>query len=248
MKKPTVLLAALFLSAIFATAQAGPWFVPGSYYDGGTGIWSFNAGNEMFDDGDGPDAVAVDGIFTALVTSDQAGGRHECKVALSDWSISHPNSNQWLHTSGAGDAVLFTLDTNAHGDGWIPNENIVCNDHALLPGWIPEVIGSADEIGGMAWAFGVPATWNGAFWVVQVTIATPGLYEYKWRANGNWADFAFGADGMASAGANLTFETFDPGVTLFFELDPATCRGRVGTEGSVGIELTSWSQVKSFYR
>jgi len=248
MKKFIILLVALLLGTAFTAAQAGPWFAPGSYYDGGTGIWSFNAGNEMFDDGVGADAVAGDGIFTALVTSDQAAGKHECKVALSDWSDSYPSSNQWLHTSGAGDAVMFTLDTNVHGDGWFPDQNIACNDHSLLSGWIPEVIGSADEIGGVGWAFGVPATWTGAHWIVQVTISTPGSYEYKWRANGNWDDFVFGADGVAGASANSTFETFGPGETLYFELDPATCRGRVGTEPTVGLEATSWGQVKSIFR
>ncbi|GJM43915.1 MAG: hypothetical protein DHS20C21_07570 [Gemmatimonadota bacterium] len=247
MRSATGLFAvALFTMATFGSAQAGPWYAKGDHVDAGAGVWNSSAANEMFDDGTSGDAVSGDGIHTRDVVVDQAVGRHEFKVALDDWSVAYPGTNQWVHINTAGETITMTLDTNFYADDWIPNENIVWNSNAMPPGSTPEVIGAAPEIG--AWTSGVPGTLSGSVWSVSVNVATPGLYEYKWRANGNWDDFAFGLDGASSAGGNLGFETTSPDEPIRFELDVATGRARVVYEGTVSVESDTWSGVKALYR
>ena len=140
----------------------------------------------------------------------------------------------------------MTLDTNFYADEWIPNENIAWTSQPMPPGSVLEVIGGAPEIG--SWGAGVVATQAGPVWSLEVSVATPGFYEYKWRANGNWDDFVFGLDGAASAGGNLGFETTQPDETVRFELNVDTGRARVVYENTVSIDPATWSSIKADYR
>jgi len=248
MKRATILAAAaLFALATLAPAQAAPWFAKGSYYAGVAGQWNSDPGNEMFDDGTNGDAVAADGVHSRLVTSDQPAGKYEYKVALDDWSVSHPlSSNQFVYVNAMNEQILFTLDTNVHADGWIPAENIAWNPNAMPLGAVPEVIGGAPELGD--WNVGQIATLSGGVWRITINFATAGSYEYKWRANGNWDDFIFGNDGAASAGGNLVVDVLNDGESYVFELDTATGRARAVEEGTVSVETDTWGGVKGLFR
>ena len=64
----TTLMAMALLSTFAAAAIAQPWYVKGDYYDGGTGIWTDNPGNVMYD--------PMAGVrYVAHVTSDQSAGK-----------------------------------------------------------------------------------------------------------------------------------------------------------------------------
>ncbi|HSG27385.1 MAG TPA: hypothetical protein VLA34_02805, partial [Candidatus Krumholzibacterium sp.] len=143
----------------------------------------------------------------------------------------------------AGEQVLFTFDTNSYSDGWIPDSNIVWNDHYAPTGSTFEVTGSAPELGD--WTTGVVATDVAGIYTVVVTIATPGSYLYKWRANGNWDDFVFGSNGASGGiGDDLDFETTSPDELVKFEFDPAVGRVRV-LVGIVSVESSSWGRIKA---
>jgi hypothetical protein len=242
MKRVATVAFAVLALAIPAAVFAGPWYVPGGYMTPG---WSFVAENEMFDDGLHGDGAASDGLFGADVVSDQTG-RQEFKVALSDWSVSYFGPcNLWVHVNPS-ETVHFTFDTNAHGDGWLPDQNIVWSDHFAPPGTNFEVIGGAPEIGN--WGSGVAADLVGGIWTKTVVIATPGSYEGKFRAVGSWDICNVGIEGAgAPCGANMQFTTVMPNSEVRFEFNTATGRTRVTVGSPVGTEPATWGQVKALY-
>lgn len=244
----TAMLTLVFACALAGAAFAGPWFAKGDYYCVSVGCWNYDLGNELFDDGLHGDGAASDGLFGGTAVSDQAGGRHEYKIALADWSEAYfPWCNLWVHTAGAGDPVHFTFDTNTHLDGWWPQSNIVWSDHYAPPGTTFEVIGGAPETG--SWGSGVAATLVGTIWRRVVTIATPGAYEAKFRATGSWDIMNVGTEGAgAPCGANLQYTTANPNEDVLFEFETATGRTRVVVLGATPAARRSWGQVKTLYR
>ena len=242
MKRVATLVFAVLALAIPAAVFAGPWFVPGGYM---TPAWSFVPENEMFDDGLHGDGAAADGVFGASVLSDQVG-RQEFKVALSDWSQSYFGPcNLWVHVN-PGETVLFTFNTNAHGDGWLPDQNIVWSDHYAPAGTTFEVIGGAPETG--SWGSGVAANLAGGIWTKTIVIAAPGAYEAKFRATGSWDVCNVGTEGAgAPCGANMMYTTVMPNSEVRFEFNTATGRTRVTVGNPVPTEPTSWGHVKALY-
>lgn len=243
----TAVLTMVFACALAATAIAGPWYAKGDMYCG-PGCWNFDAGNELFDDGAHGDGAAGDGVFGAAVMTDQLGGRHEFKIAYDDWSQAHFEfCNLWVHTSGPGDIVQFTLDTNTHLDGWWPQTNIVWTDHYAPAGTTFEVIGGAPETG--AWGSGTAATLVGDVWRLQIPIATPGPYEAKFRATGSWDIMNLGSEGAgAPCGANLLYTTTNPNEEVLFEFNTRTGRTRALALGVTPAAPRSWGQLKTIYR
>ncbi len=242
MKRVATLALAVLALAAPAAVFAGPWYVPGDYMTPG---WSFVAENEMFDDGLHGDGAAGDGLFGAYVLSDQIG-RKEWKVALSDWSQSYfPWCNMWVHVN-PGDMVLFTFDTNAHGDGWLPDQNFVWTDHYAPAGTMFEIIGGAPETG--SWGSGVAADLVGSVWTKTIVIAAPGSYEAKFRAVGTWDICNVGIEGAgAPCGANMQYTTAMPNSEVRFEFNTLTGRTRVTVGNPVGTEPATWGQVKALY-
>lgn len=243
----TLLFTALLAIGLAGAAFAGPWYAKGDMYCG-PGCWNFDGGNELFDDGLHGDGAAGDGIFAGTVVTSELGGRHEFKIALADWSESHfPHCNLWVHTSGPGDAVLFTFDSNTYADGWLPASNIVWTDHYAPPGTTFEVIGGAPETG--SWGSGVPATLAGGIWSKLVTIGAPGSYEAKFRATGTWDIMNLGNEGAgAPCGGNLAYTTTVANQDVLFEFNTATGRTRVTVQNPTDATKRSWGQLKTLYR
>ncbi|MAF26877.1 MAG: hypothetical protein QF819_00205 [Gemmatimonadota bacterium] len=246
MKKTLTVLTVCALASVFvASASAGPWYARGDYYCA-PGCWGADGGNELFDDGLHGDGAAGDGVYGCDTSPDQNPGRYDFKIALGDWSSSFPGSNQWVHVSGAADIIHFSLDTNSHGDGWIPDQNIVWNSHFAPAGTAFEVVGGPPEIG--AWGSGLAGVLNGDIWSVTVPIAATGTHESKWRAVGSWDVQNIGGDGGASAGGNLTFEVTTAGTPVLFEFNQATGRSRVTVDPPVSVDDASWGSVKGTYK
>ncbi len=243
MKKTVIILAAL---AIAATAYAQPWHAKGDVYCV-PGCWNFDAGNLLNDLGVSGDAVSGDGIYSALVTTDVGAiGKYSWKAARDDWSDAYPGSNQFVHVGVLAEQILFTLDTNANGDGWLPDQNIAWSDHYAPAGTAFEVIGAAAEIG--TWADGVVATNVGGVHSVTVNIATLGSYDFLWRADNDWDLQTMRADGGASGGGNLNFTTVNPNTNVLFEFNANTGRTRSTVLTNTATENSSWGSMKQLFR
>lgn len=239
-KTATLLLALMLVSTAAFAAGAGPFYAKGDYYAGTVGTWNGDAGNQLtYDSGTG--------IWSGVVTCDQAYGRHEFKIANADWSESYsPYCNLWVHC-GTGDQVLFTLDGNTYADGWFPTTNIAWSDHYAPVGTTFEVIGGAPETG--SWGSGTAASLVGGIWTLAIGIATPGSYEAKFRATGTWDVCNVGTEGAgAPCGANLQYTTLTANELVTFQFNPATGRTRVVNGSVVPALKGSWGQVKTLYR
>jgi hypothetical protein len=243
----------LLLAAAAVPSLAGPYFARGTYYAGSGGIWSCDAGNELFDDGLHGDGAARDGVYGADVTADQGLGGHEWKIATADWSESYPFSpanplaNAILYLEYPGDVIHFRLDTTTLDGGWQPATNAVACDHIdLYPGFEFELIGSAPELG--AWQFGVPVATGETGWFTDVTIDAPGVYEYKFRVAGTWAYCNLGVHYNMFIGDNFTFETTAPQTKLRFEFNLLDGRARAVPATNVQQDAASWGRLKALYR
>ena len=229
----TFAVALLALTAMVASA-AGPFYARGGYYDAG---WSADAGNLLVE---GPA-----GVFTATVHSPMPAGYYEGKVALADWSSSWPNSNQPVILAVGNEDVKWSFDTNTYADGWSPSTNIAINDHGTT-GLTFEVIGAAPETGG--WGSGVAATLTGDIWGVQLTIATVGTYDVKFRKTGDWS-VNCGASGFGTNESNYSYTTTLPNQPVLFQFNQKTGRMRVVIGGYASpTHTTSFGAIKAMYR
>lgn len=244
MNKAVTILTTLAVAAFATTALAQPYYAKGDMYCA-PGCWNWDAGNELNDAGLNGDAVAADGIYSGFVTTDQAAGRHEFKIADQDWTVSWPGSNAWCHLTADNAVVFFSLDTNVHGDGWIPDQNIVWSD-SYVPVVGSETWGVIGDYNG--WSASTNGTPSGSIWSVTINHPAAGTYQYKWRANDNWDDQVMGGDGGASAGGNLEYTTTVPNQDVLFELDAATGRVHQTVIEATSTEESTWGEMKQLFR
>lgn len=242
-----------FLLLLASPAHAdGPYFARGAYFAGAGEPWSAEAGNQLHDDGLHGDGAAGDGIYGAYVVADQGQGIYGFKIANMDWTENYPNqpqyplSNARVYIEGPGDIIHFRLDTNTNVDGWIPAANAVVTDQPAPAGFDYEVIGSAPETG--SWNFGVPAPLVGTHLVAQTVIATPGVYEFKFRVVGTWDICNYGARYNMLISDNFTYTTSKPNSEVRFEFDLETGRGRAAEFDSTPARSTTWGRLKQIYR
>lgn len=247
------LACALTLALIAGPAMAaGPFHARGAYYAGTGGLYGFDVGNQLHDDGLHDDGAAADGVYGAWVVADQGAGFYGFKIANPDWSELYPHqptfplSNARVWIDGPGDVVHFRLDTNTVAGGWIPAANAVSTSQPAYAGVDYEVIGSAPETG--AWSSGVPAAQVGAMLIAEIPVATPGAYEFKFRVVGTWDVCNFGAHYNMLIGDNFTYATTLPGATVRFEMDLSSGRGRATELGPTAAFRASWGRVKGLYR
>lgn len=251
---PALRLLALVVTLVALAAPAahaaGPYYARGSFYAGGGGTWNADAGNQLYDDGTHGDAVAGDNVHEADVIPDQPPGYHDFKLANFDWTEnwphhpSRPTDNARLLYTEAGEKLHFRLDLNVL-PGWQPEYGAVACDHALPPGLVLEVIGSAPELG--SWVTPMPAVDDGGVWTTVVHIATPGYYEHKFRGAGSW-DWPLGVHYNMLMGANFSFTTVTPGTAVRFLFNPRDGRGYAAEFDETPARATTWGRVKSLYR
>jgi hypothetical protein len=236
-----ITIAALVV-AVPAMAQ-GPWYARGGHYNG----WAADAGNQLNDLGLNGDAVAADGIFSGLVACNVPAGVYEFKIALIDWSTSYPGSNVKMQTTVDNQVVFFSLDTNAHGDGWYPDQNIVWSN-ALRPGTIWRLVGSSLELGNWDPAAGPQAYLIGSFFDVFLEFAAPGDYQYKWTADNAWDVQQMGFDGVGSNAWNVPLGVPAGSLWVHFQMDPNSGRARHTFESPTPVAKSTWGAVKGLYR
>jgi hypothetical protein len=153
-----------------------------------------------------------------------------------------------LTTTSPNQVIFFSLDTNAHGDGWYPDANIVWSD-ALNQSAIWRLAGGAPELGNWDPTAGPQAPLVGSFFDVFVEIDFAGSYEYKWTANNEWNLQQLGLDGMGSNTWNVPLTTMSNNSIVEFQFDPATGRGRHIDHGTPSsVEQRTWGAVKQLYR
>ncbi len=238
----TLILALGFVLLSAPVSQAALW-MPGDYQiaNGGSIVWDPPTAPQLTDQGGGIHDLALTGL-TAI-----AGQRFQFKIlddegnpppAWGDPELTPENS--WFLTDGTGSATV-AIDTNTYSDGFLPATNrvTVSTDATEVPGffatgsWMTEAGGLVDFNAGDP-LFEMTDQGSG-LWSVDVTIDTPGTYEFKatkgdfdgqWGKNGrninaeNWVfdvvaadqDFTFLLD-ISKGAISFSTDTFVPGDT-----------------------------------
>jgi hypothetical protein len=131
-------------------------------------------------------------------------------------------TNSWFLTDAGGNASI-SIDTNVYSDGFAPATNrvAVSTDVAESVGffatgsWMDEAGGSGD------WINNDPmfqlADLGGGLWGVDVTISTPGNYEWK-ATKGDW-DGQWGTNGRNANASTWFFDTTVANQPVTFLLD-----------------------------
>ncbi len=234
MKKIATLVAAMLLVSTVAMASGpGPFFAAGSFCADG---WNAGAGNGL---------TLSAGVWTGAIPSPNAAGYYEGKVMIAGWGESYPASNQPVFISGPGDVVNWSFDTNVHNDGWLPAQDIAMNDHAIPAGTTFEVIGSAPETG--SWGSGAACVLTGDIWSVQLTIATPGTYDVKFRKTNDWS-MNMGPDGFGTNAWNAQYTTTVTNTPVMFRFNQHTGRMRIDVGGVTPTTVGTWGALKALYR
>ncbi len=235
MKKFVTMFALLMLLGFVQSILAQPWYVRGDFNG-----WSGTA-DELVDDGTNGDVTAGDGIYSRLITIPTIG-RYEWKVTLDDWSISYPASNSWFETLSDNQTLLFTFDSNTHGDGWLPDVNIVNVDdqptEALIA--VGDHNGWNNAGSEVMHDDGLDGDWQAGdgIYVYHAVIATAGSYNWKAVLFGSWD--AWGADNRAVNADNIPYTTTTDNQDVYFYLDLNT--GRVFTANDpLPVEFVSFT-------
>jgi glycosidase len=203
--------------ALFPPPPLPEWYARGDFN-------GWTTSDPMYDDGTHGDAVAVDGVYTVLVTVETAG-RYEFKVASEDWSASYPGSgNSWLDITTDGETVTITFDINTYADGWLPKTDVI---------GVSAEPGAWTAVGDwQGWDNANPATAMSALgdgvYEFTTAIASPGSYQYKAVKTGTWD--AIGADGRSVNANTATFETTAADQNTTFTVDALAGRVRVEVE------------------
>lgn len=199
--KKMVAVAALVLMAMPSLTMAG-WDVRGEMNG-----WGQTAMTDNFD-----------GTFTASFSGLSASTVMKYKVDENppgDWSNAFPSQDWFTKTDGAGD-LSITFDTNVIGDGWSPASNRVYSPDTGLD-W--EVLG---DFTGWDGAPVAAVAQGGGLYSVDITIASAGAHQYKFRAPGDWGRQV----GDFTGSSNIEFSSANPNETYRFELDIPNGRWR----------------------
>lgn len=230
-----LMLSFLALAAVTLLKPGTATATPPYYARGDFNSW--NPTDQMFDDGTHGDVTAADGIYTAVVTPTTAG-RYEWKAADAGWTESWPASNAWLVTSTDNQPVVVTLDTNAQGDGWSPDQYIV-NAADGVTTWTAVGDWQGWDNGNITTTMTLI---SGGVYRYITTIPTAGVHQYKAVKTGSWD--AVGPDGVGGGRSkntsNLDFTTTVADEKVSFWLDSTTGRILAQPLGSMLInELDS---------
>jgi hypothetical protein len=250
-----IALGTVLLSASNSQAIIGDPWIAGDFQTelGQAGDWNPALGILMTD----PNSDGIYDVTLGPLTGAVAGSRFQYKI-LDDEGFPPPAwgddeltpENGWFLTDATGSATI-SINTNTYSDGLLPATNRVAvstdatqvtSFHAT-GSWMNEASGGAvgDWTNNSA-AFQL-VSMGGGLYKKDVTIATPGTYEYK-VTKGDW-DGQWGARGRSVNAQNIVFDVVAVNQNFSFLLDIA--KGAVGfttdtftpgdTDGDTIVEL-----------
>ena len=210
---------------------------------------------ELFDNGIAPDAVSGDGIFTITFADGSAGENPAKTTGAAGWGDNEiPSNGDFIYELAAPGNVTMTLDTNAAGDGWLPDSGRVATD-------VPYLFATVYATGDWVAAAGLGNDWDptaaaqltddgsdpndtAADGIYTLTAIIPAAASYSWKGlldapTALWTR-ALAAEGFTTAGNNLAFTTSIPAEEVVFEIDTNTFLARATATG-VPVELSVFS-------
>lgn len=231
-----IALGTMMLSATNSQAIVGNPWIAGDFQTelGQSGDWNPAQGILLTD----PNTDGIYDVTLGPLTGAVAGTRFQYKI-LDDSGSPPPAwgdpeltpTNGWFLTNGTGSATI-SINTNTYNDGLLPATNrvIVSTDATEIASfhatgsWMNEASGGA--VGD--WTNNSPTfqlvNMGGGLFEVDVTIDTPGTYEYK-VTKGDW-DGQWGAQGRSVNAQNIQFDVVAANQNFTFILDLA--KGAVG--------------------
>jgi PEP-CTERM motif len=192
-----IAIVAVAMTASAAMAQA-PYYVRGDF-NGFAGTADL-----MIDQGGG--------LFTYTVTGLTPGTDQNLKATVDDWSFNAPGSNALIPVDANGEIKLRFFENATWADGWEPSAK-------PRLGWVDPGTFDWEVAGAMnGWAGGDLLTDMGnGLHVGQITIPTPGSYDFKFREQGSWTHSIGDDTGNSAANNNIT--TTNPNETWQLSLD-----------------------------
>ncbi len=192
-------LIAVFAVAMTASAaMAQPYYVRGDF-----NAWGLT--DVMLDAGGGLYTYTLSGLTPGTDSSN-------LKAADELWTVSAPGSNAVVPVNALGEVNLRFFPQSSWADGWEPSAKarLGMEDSGNFD-W--EIAGAMN-----GWAGGDLLTDLGnGLHVGQITIPTPGSYDFKFREQGSWAHSIGDDTGNSAANNNVT--TTVPNEIWQFSLD-----------------------------
>jgi hypothetical protein len=238
------LLIFLFLFSIGSFLNAQQYYVAGDFQG-----WNNNS-TLMYDDGTNGDVTAGDGIYSREYSVPTIG-RHGWKVTNGTWDVTWPAADAWFETTTDPQTVLFTFNTNAMNDGWLPNQNIVMTNEVkptslvAVGDWQSEAGESGDWINNSALTVmnddglnGDPTAGDGIY--TYHTNALPaGSWIGKGVKSGTWD--GWGSDGRSQDAQNVQFTTTSANQDVYIHVDVNNARVIITLDTPIPVELTSFT-------
>lgn len=186
------------VAALAATAMAQPYYARGEF--NGWGL-----GNVLIDLGGGLWHGMVGGLTPAQ--------EFEYKIAVEDFSRSWPGSNGKVPADSIGEIHFNFFDIASWSDGFFPNdrERVGYEDPGQFA-W--EIMGSFNGWSGPVLAL---TDQGSGVYAGDMVVPTAGVYEWKFRKEGDWS-ISIGDD-FGNAAANNVLTTIAANQTVHFELD-----------------------------
>ncbi len=240
------ILLIIFLISFATILTAQPYYLAGDFQG-----WNPSS-VEMNDSGTDGDLAAGDGIYSLEYTVTDAGF-HGWKVTNGTWDVTSPSSDSWFSTSNANEKILFTFDTNAKEDGWLPNVNIV-NTNEVKPTEVVAVGDWQSEVGESGdWTNnsnitkmlddgqGADLKAGDGIFSYHIQGLPVGNYQAKCVKFGEWN--GWGNDGRSQDAKNIEFTTTTDNQDVFVYVDVNSGRLALTLDLPIPVELTFFNAI-----
>jgi len=218
-------LAAMVVVVTATSAWAQPYYARGDFNG-----WPSDTTDQMTE--------VTTTHYTHTITAQPAGALQEYKISVLDWSLTWPGSNGMVAVDALRE-VNFHFYPDTFADGWSPAQDRVGYEDSGQHGW--DIMGSFN---GWAGPFVLLTDMGGGLYSGQAVVTAPGVYDFKFRKDGDWA-ISIGED-FGNAALNIMVTTTVADQEVLFELDLPNGRWRVSlpifADGFEGGDTSAWSQ------